>query len=151
MEQETIQEDHPHQPKHNQECWHHDISTDANPDEIGDMVMTDWRASPSNIYSHEELLDMIDRAEQLKKAEMEKFTTDDMKTLEMATDIKRTATLKIYIVFGLISLVFVAVSIFVFVFYRKFISFRTIMAGLIRAYHRSHHVDKPGAHICPIG
>ena len=123
-----------------------DISTDANPDEIGDMVMTDWRASPSNIYSHEELLDMIDRAEQLKKAEMEKFTTDDMKTLEMATDIKRTATLKIYIVFGLISLVFVAVSIFVFVFYRKFISFRTIMAGLIRAYHRSHHVDKPDIH-----
>jgi len=123
-----------------------DISTDANPDEIGDMVMTDWRASPSTIYGPEELLEMIDRANQLRNADMEKFTTDDMKTLEMATDIKKTATMRIYIIFGLISLVFVAVSIFVFVFYRKFISFRTIMAGLIRAYHRSHHVDKPDIH-----
>ncbi len=39
-----------------------DITTDANPDEIDQMVMTDWLASPSNIYTHDELIEMVARA-----------------------------------------------------------------------------------------
>ena len=120
-----------------------DISTDANPDDSTEMRLTDWMVDPEDLFPANQLSEMVYRAEELQKADMDRFTTDDIKVLDMTSNLEKGSNLKIYIMFGLCGAIFIVIAISLVCICKRFTRQDRAVPGLFRSYHRSYHEEKP--------